>query len=286
MIKIFRQKMRPSTRPLVAWLKLLWHRLDEDNMTTLAGNLAYVSLLSLVPLVAVVFALFAAFPMFSDVSLQLRHFVFANFMPATGDVIQRYIEQFVANSSKMTAVGACGLIVTSLLLMYAIDSALNTIWRSKRVRPKVYSFAVYWMILTLGPVLAGASLVISSYLLSLQWASELNSVIDDVLRIFPLILSWLSFWLLYSVVPTTEVPNRDSMTGAFVAAVLFEAGKKGFGLYITMFPSYQLIYGVLAVIPIMFVWVYWTWCIVLLGAEITVTLGEYRKLKEEKEDQP
>ncbi len=120
-------------------------------MTTLAGNLAYVSLLSLVPLIAVVFALFAAFPMFSDVSIQLRHFIFANFMPATGDVIQRYIEQFVANSNKMTAVGACGLIVTALLLMYAIDSALNTIWRSKRTRPKVYSFAVYWMILTLGP---------------------------------------------------------------------------------------------------------------------------------------
>ncbi len=252
-------------------------------MTTLAGNLAYVSLLSLVPLVAVIFALFAAFPMFSDVSLQLRHFVFANFMPATGDVIQNYIEQFVANSSKMTAVGACGLIVTALLLMYAIDSALNTIWRSTRARPKVYSFAVYWMILTLGPLLAGASLAISSYLLSLRWASELNSVIDDVLRIFPLILSWLSFWLLYSIVPTTRVPNRDAMTGALVAALLFELGKKGFALYITMFPSYQLIYGVLAVIPILFVWVYWTWCIVLLGAEITVTLGVYRELKKAAE---
>ena len=79
--------------------------------------------------------------MFAEVSLQLRHFVFANFIPATGDVIQNYIEQFVANSSKMTAVGACGLIVTALLLMYSIDSALNTIWRSKKVRPKVYSFA-------------------------------------------------------------------------------------------------------------------------------------------------
>ncbi len=259
-------------------------------MTTLAGNLAYVSLLSLVPLVAVIFALFAAFPMFSEVSVQLRHFVFANFMPATGDVIQRYIEQFVANSSKMTAVGACGLIVTALLLMYAIDSALNAIWRSKKVRPKVYSFAVYWMILTLGPLLAGASLAISSYLLSLRWASELNTVIDNVLRLFPLILSWLSFWLLYSVVPTTRVPNRDAMAGALVAAILFELGKKGFALYITTFPSYQLIYGVLAVVPILFVWVYWTWCIVLLGAEITVTLGEYRKLKEaaeqEEADQP
>ena len=84
----------------------------------------------------------------------------------------------------MTAVGACGLIVTALLLMYSIDSALNTIWRSKKVRPKVYSFAVYWMILTLGPLLAGASLAISSYLLSLRWATDLNSVIDNVLRIF------------------------------------------------------------------------------------------------------
>jgi membrane protein len=289
MINKLQQKATYHTRPLVAWLKLLWKRIDEDNMTTLAGNLAYVSLLSLVPFVAVIFALFAAFPMFSDVSMQLRHFVFANFIPATGDIIQRYIEQFVANSSKMTAVGACGLIVTALLLMYAIDSALNTIWRSQRTRPKVYSFAVYWMILTLGPLLAGASLAISSYLLSLRWATGFNSMIDDVLRLFPLLLSWISFWLLYSVVPTVRVPNRDAVIGALVAALLFELGKKGFALYITMFPSYQLIYGVLAVIPILFLWVYWTWCIVLLGAEITVTLGEYRKLKQaaaEKEDQP
>jgi membrane protein len=290
MLKTVHQKASHHARPLVAWLKLLWRRIDEDHMTTLAGNLAYVSLLSLVPLIAVVFALFAAFPMFSDVSITLRHFVFANFLPSTGDVIQRYIEQFVANSNKMTAVGACGLIVTALLLMYAIDSALNVIWRSKRVRPKIYSFAVYWMILTLGPLLAGASLAISSYLLSLSWASEINGVIDNILRIFPLLLSWISFWMLYSIVPTTRVMNRDAVVGALVAALLFELGKKGFALYITTFPSYQLIYGVLSVIPILFVWVYWTWCIVLLGAEITVTLGEYRKLKlaalQQEDEQP
>ncbi len=169
MLKTIQDKARHRTRPLWAWLKLLWQRIDEDNMTTLAGNLAYVSLLSLVPLVAVVFALFAAFPMFSDVSIQLRHFIFANFLPATGDVIQRYIEQFVANSNKMTAVGACGLIVTALLLMYSIDSALNTIWRSKRARPKIYSFAVYWMILTLGGSTGhGVSSCLARKLLSLS----------------------------------------------------------------------------------------------------------------------
>jgi membrane protein len=285
MIKDVHRKTSNHLRPCIAWGKLLWHRIDQDNMTTLAGNLAYVSLLSLVPLVAVVFALFAAFPMFADVSVQLRHFVFSNFLPATGDIIQRYIEQFVANSNKMTAVGACGLIVTALLLMYAVDSALNTIWRSTRTRPKIYSFAVYWMILTLGPLLAGASLAISSYLLSLRWVTGFNSTIDIVLRIFPLLLSWLSFWMLYSIVPTTRVPVRDALVGSLVAALLFELGKKGFALYITMFPSYQLIYGVLAVIPILFVWVYWTWCIVLLGAEITVTLGDYRRLRIEAQQE-
>ncbi len=88
-------------------------------MTTLAGNLAYVSLLSLVPAGCRSVCAFRRFSMFSDVSIQLRHFIFANFLPATGDVIQRYIEQFVANSDKMTAVGACGLIVTALLLPFA-----------------------------------------------------------------------------------------------------------------------------------------------------------------------
>lgn len=279
MLKKVSLKTEQSFRPVIIWSKLLYQRIDKDNMMTLAGNLAYVSLLSLVPLVAVIFALFAVFPIFADISVQLRQFIFTNFMPATGDVIERYIEQFIANASRMTAVGAAGLVVTSLLLMYAIDSALNTIWRSTRVRPRLYSFALYWMILTLGPLLVGGSVAISSYLLSLRWASELNSVMDDVLRIFPLLLSWLSFWLLYSLVPTVRVPVKDAVIGAMIAAVLFELGKKVFTLYIKMFPSYQLVYGVLAVIPLLFIWIYWTWCIVLLGAEITVTFEDYRRLK-------
>ncbi|MEZ3501002.1 virulence factor BrkB family protein [Pantoea sp. KPR_PJ] len=266
------------------WLKLLWKRIDEDNMTTQAGNLAYVSLLALVPLIAVVFALFSAFPVFAEVSVQLKNFIFTNFVPATGNVVERYLDQFVANVHRMTALGAIGLIITALLLMHSVDTSLNTIWRSHKKRPLVYSFAVYWMILTLGPLLAGASLAISSYLLSLRWISDsgVYGLIDQMLRIFPLLLSWLAFWLLYSIVPTRSVPARDALIGALVAGALFELGKKGFALYVTMFPSYQLIYGVLAVIPILFLWVYWTWCIVLLGAEITVTLDDYRQLKQQE----
>ena len=252
-------------------------------MTTLAGNLAYVSLLSLVPLVAVVFALFAAFPMFSDVSIQLRHFIFANFLPATGDVIQRYIEQFVANSNKMTAVGACGLIVTALLLMYSIDSALNTIWRSKRARPKIYSFAVYWMILTLGPLLA----VWRSVPICSPCAGRAISILSST--------TCCVFFRCCCRGSPSGCCTALFLPSAYLTATRLLARLSPHSCSkqerkVSRFPSYQLIYGVLAVIPILFVWVYWTWCIVLLGAEITVTLGEYRKLKQaaeqEEDDEP
>lgn len=260
---------------------LLLKRSDKDGLTLLAGHLAYVSLLSLVPLIAVVFSLFALFPVFSDISAQLKTFIFSNFMPATGNTIQRYLEQFVANSSKMTAVGTCGLIVTALLLIASVDSVLNKIWDSKTKRPIVFSFAVYWMVLTLGPILLVASVVVSSYLLSLNWLnlSGVHSLIDHALRILPLLISWVTFWLLYQVVPTVRVPAKDALVGALVSGALFELSKKIFTLYIQLFPSYQLIYGVLAVIPILFLWVYVSWCIVLLGAEITVTLGEFRSVR-------
>lgn len=273
--------MRVRIKPAFHWLGVFWRRIDEDNMTVHAGNLTFVSLLALVPLATVVFALFAAFPVFSDVSVQLRHFIFDNFVPAAGTVVEDYLERFVSNVNRMTAVGAVGLIITALLLMHSIDSALNTIWRSTKKRPLVFSFAVYWMVLTLGPLLAGASLAMSSYLLSAQWLNDsgVTHLLEPLLRLFPLLLSVLAFWLLYSIVPTCPVPGRDAFIGALVAGVLFELGKKAFSLYVTAFPSYQMIYGVLAVIPILFLWMYWTWCIVLLGAEVTVSFGQYRQLR-------
>ncbi|MGA9606014.1 MAG: virulence factor BrkB family protein [Rouxiella badensis] len=279
-------RIHPKLKCAARFSHMLLKRADSDGLTLLAGHLAYVSLLSLVPLIAVVFSLFALFPVFSDISNQLKDFIFANFMPATGNIIQRYLEQFVANSSKMTAVGTCGLIVTSLLLIASVDSVLNKIWNAHSKRPIVYLFAVYWMVLTLGPILLVASVAISSYLLSLNWLnlSGVHSLVDHLLRVLPLLISWIAFWLLYSIVPKVRVPYGDALVGALVAGVLFELGKKIFALYVQLFPSYQLIYGVLAVIPILFLWVYVSWCIVLLGAEITVTLGEFRAEQQERAD--
>ena len=113
-----------------------------------------MTLLSLVPLVTVVFSIFSFFPIFASVRLQDEEFVFANFVPAASDVIHHHFSRFVANASKMASIGVGALVLVGLLLISAIDQNLNHIWRSRGQRPKMTTFAVYWMILTLGPLLA------------------------------------------------------------------------------------------------------------------------------------
>lgn len=261
------------------FIQFVWGRFQQDRLTVTAGYLAYVTLLSLVPMIAVVFGMMSAFPVFQSIKQQMERFVYHNFVPTAGDMVKEYIDGFVANATNTTAVGIGALIVVALMLISAIDKNLNYIWRSTQSRPPAQAFAMYWMILTLGPVLIGASIAISSYILSLRFLSE-ESLFGAgylLLRSLPFLFSVLTFLLVYTVVPNCKVRLVHAFIGALVAATLFELAKRGFAIYITNFPSYQAIYGALATIPILFVWVYLSWLVVLLGAETTACLGEYEK---------
>ncbi|NUE96115.1 virulence factor BrkB family protein [Gilliamella sp. ESL0232] len=269
--------MRSMTQ-IQIFIKMLWNRINHDRLTTSSAGLAYTTILALVPLITVIFSLLSAFPMFDEISHLLKQLIYNNLVPTASDTIQNYLEQFISNTKKMTFVGVIGLIVTSLLLINSINTALNHIWQTKRKRSFMYNLTMYWTILTLGPILIGSSIAISSYIFSLKWLSTATTG-NILLNCLPFIISVIGFWLLYSIIPTESVPLKESMIGAFVAAALFEIGKRAFALYVTSFPTYQLIYGVVSSIPIMLVWIYFSWCIVLFGAEFAATLTDYNRQK-------
>jgi len=272
-VKALYNNVTPQVRDLFS---IFIKRCREDNITISAGHLAYVTLLSLVPFIMVTFTIMSAFPAFASVRNKLEHFVFSNFVPTASDVVHKYMTDFVGNASQMSAIGILSLLVVALMLISNVDKTLNRIWRTQSDRPIVYTFAIYWMVITLGPMLIGSSVVVSSYLTGLAAFTEeyTPGLGTFLLSLVPSGAAMLAFTILYMVVPNRRVFARHALVGAIVATIAFEITKSGFALYVTNFPSYELIYGALAVVPILFLWVYLSWIIVLFGAEFTCSLGE------------
>ena len=272
-VKALYHNVTPQIRDLFS---IFIKRCKEDNITISAGHLAYVTLLSLVPFIMVTFTIMSAFPAFASVRSKLEHFVFSNFVPTASDVVHKYMTDFVGNASQMSAIGILSLLVVALMLISNVDKTLNRIWRTQSDRPIVYTFAIYWMVITLGPLLIGSSVVVSSYLTGLAAFTEeyTPGLGTFLLSLVPSGAAMIAFTILYMVVPNRRVFARHALVGAIVATIAFEITKSGFALYVTNFPSYELIYGALAVVPILFLWVYLSWIIVLFGAEFTCSLGE------------
>ncbi|MAK72100.1 MAG: hypothetical protein CMF19_08670 [Idiomarinaceae bacterium] len=268
------------------FFKYFGQRCSADKINVTAGHLTYVSLLSLVPLIVVMFTIFSAFPVFEQLQRNIEDALIANLLPTSGEQLKQYIDEFVANASRMTAVGIGFLFVVAVMLISAIDSTLNNIWRDTSKRRFIVSLAIYWMILTLGPVLIGSGLAATSYLISLtQFAEEyVSGVRSFMLWFVPVVTSFVAFVLLYQLVPNRTVKFRYAAFGAVIAAILFELSKQIFSLYITHFPTYQAIYGALATVPILLIWIYLSWNIVLVGAELAVSLEEYQYLNRRSKD--
>lgn len=265
-----------------AFLKLFAKRQEENNLSIFAGYLTYSTMLAIVPLVMVVFSVFTFFPIFSEATEQLKELIYDNFAPNAGDMVAEYIELFVSNSKKMGVVSILGLFVVAVMLISSIDKSLNTMWHNCKARPTWLSFLLYIGLLIFAPLLAGGSIAISTYVFSLSVFSETGmlSFGHYLLKYVPFILTWLLFSSVYKFVPNTYVKFKYAACGALFAAVFFTLGKQAFTWYITTFPSYQAIYGALAVLPIMIVWIHLSWKVVLLGGQFTAVLQEIKQNKE------
>lgn len=266
------------------FLKLFLKRWKIHSIPISAGYLTYSTTLAIVPLVMVVFSIFTAFPIFQEATEQLKTLIYDNFAPNAGDMVEEYLDLFVANSKKMGIISTIGLVVVALMLIKSIDEILNQMWHNHRKRSIFISFLLYAMILFIVPLLAGSSIAISSYIFSMAIFNEngLLSFSQQLLQYTPFLLIWLLFTTVYWLVPNTNVDIRHAMLGASIAAIFFTLGKQAFIWYITTFPSYQAIYGALAVLPIMLLWIHLSWQVVLAGGLITSTLNIYREMKKGK----
>ncbi|MEW9798846.1 virulence factor BrkB family protein [Alteromonas sp. CYL-A6] len=272
----FKDKVKQGLPVLAEFRRTFIARCKRDQIAVSAGHLAYVTLLSLVPFIMVTFTIMSAFPAFKSVRAKLESFIFDNFVPTAGDVVSDYMRDFVGNASEMGAIGILSLLIVALLLISNVDKTLNRIWRTPSDRPTIYTLAIYWMVITLGPLLIGSSVVVSSYLTGLAaFAEEYTPGLGTfMLKLVPSFAALLAFIILYMLVPNQRVKPRYALGGAVLATLAFEGTKAGFALYVTNFPSYQVIYGALAVVPILFLWVYLSWIVVLLGAEFTCSLDD------------
>jgi membrane protein len=158
--------------------------------------------------------------------------------------------------------------------MLTIDHAFEVIWRVRRKRSLLRRFSIYWVALTLGPLLIGASLSLTSYLvgLSLGLTKGMPVIGMATLKIVPVTLTIFAFALLYRIVPSRPVLPLHALAGGVAAGIAFELMKKVFALYVTHFPTYTLVYGAFASVPLFLIWVYLSWLVVLSGAVIAAAL--------------
>ncbi len=260
-------------------LRYIYQRFNADGCTGIAASLSYTSLLAMVPLLAIGLAMFAAFPFFADRREDVLRAIVENMAPSFGSAVQEYLGTFVANAGKTTGTGILALAATAVLMIHTIQLAFDKIWGATSRRIRLNRFPIYWAVITLGPLLFGVSFSISTYVFQAAGSASfygLSAGIRLLATVMPFVLEATGFALFYRLIPTRPVRVVDAAAGALVAAVLFELLKKGFAAYVRHFPSYEVVYGALATIPVFLLWMYLVWVTVLIGAEVAAALPEWR----------
>jgi membrane protein len=271
--------MRNNLRDIHALVRLIVTRFVRDGCVETAASLTFTTLLSLVPMMTVALATFSAFPVFDDFSAQFKIYLLNNLMPENaGIIITQYMQQFADSATRLTAVGIVFLAITAMSMMLTIDHAFNVIWQVTRPRPLVKRLVAYWAVLTLAPLLIGASLSLTSWLIGLSMGDgkHVSPFGIVVLKTLPILFTTLAFTLLFRLVPNRHVPRAHALIGALVAAVVFETTNRVFGYFVSHFPSYELVYGAFASVPIFLMWIYLSWLTILFGAVIAASLSHWR----------
>jgi membrane protein len=261
-----------------SFFRFLWRRFLDDRLFEAAGALSYTTVFALVPLSMVVFGVLSAFPVFDQWSGQLSDYVFSNFVPSSARSVEKYLQEFSANTGKLTTAGVIALVISLLITLTSVEATFNRIWRVKTARPKFSRFLVYWTVLTLGALVAATSLALSTRFFALAvFETGPGRLLEAVmLRLAPMTIELFAFTAIFRVVPHRTIKWRHAAMGALLSVLLFELVKWSIGLYLGSFGAYQKIYGPLAFVPIFLLWIYLGWVAILLGASFASSMSAFR----------
>ncbi|MEO8858778.1 MAG: YihY family inner membrane protein [Burkholderiaceae bacterium] len=253
----------------------LRERFREDRLALTAGSLTFTTTIALVPLLTVVLAVFSAFPMFGQLQIVPQKWLVQSLVPTNiARQVLGYITQFSGQANRLGAIGLVFLFVSALALIMTIDRTLNAIWRVRSQRPLAQRMLIYWSGMTLGPLLLGASVTMTSYALSAS-TSVVGGLPGGVSFLLDLIQYLLLAWgaaAMYHFVPNTHVKWSHAWTGGLFVATAMAVARKLLVVYLGKVPTFSVLYGTFATVPILLVWIYLAWLIVLLGAVITAYL--------------
>lgn len=268
-----------KTPPLIDFARMAWQRFAEERCLQSASSLTFTALLAIVPILTVALTMMSAFPVFGEMMGQIQLFLVTNMLPESAESVVAYTRNFAQNAARLTALGLLMLFVTAMIVLHTIDRAFNQIWRVPYRRTTVQRAFIYWAMLTVGPILIGASLSLTSWLVSqsLGLVKGLPLAGEVMLKVVPIALTGIAFSLLYLAMPNRRVLLRDALSGGFLAALAFEGMKHGFAAYVTHFPTYRTVYGAFASIPIFLLWIYLSWVVVLSGAVAAAVMPEWRE---------
>lgn len=255
------------------------NRFEADKCRQNAGSLTYTTLFAVIPMLTVFLVIVSSIKALAPARQQMQQYIYANLLPRSGVAVEQYLNNFAEKSSNLTVIGVLILFITAVLMLSTIEDAFNQIWRVKKARGGIIGFMRYWTILSLGPILLGSAFALSSTVSSMNFLNnniagyEMNGAFW--LWLISSVLTCLGFSVLYWTVPNQSVPIRSAFIAGTFSGVVFETLKQIFGIIMSNFTSYELIYGAFAAFPIFLLWVFLSWNIILLGVEVSYALTAF-----------
>ncbi|MDQ6994974.1 MAG: YihY family inner membrane protein [Mariprofundaceae bacterium] len=272
-----RLKQQFNIHYLFLFIQRIYTKFMHDHCLQRASSLAYATLLAIVPLTVLAFSIFASFQDFDHLAQRIQDSLVNYLVPTSQHMVLGYLNSLSGKSTSLSVFGILGLLITITALLTTMEEAFNDIWRLQTKRSHLSRFITFWSLITLSPLLLGLSISITSYFAALPIIHDVSnqtSMFHHIPFLIPWVISSLAMTTLYIALPNTSVRLRHAMVAACVAGAFFEAGKLGFAFYITKFADYEKLYGTLGTLPVFLLWIYITWVIILMGAEINVCLQQ------------